>query len=166
MTRGRAFGAASLNPPQWATRRPASPAGRRLSRCLLFVQGRSRASTVRSTTRTVSSSRSRSRSAIRCTAASPGAPKSTIVGVQIQQAQADKVLQPGAGVSSSKSAIKDTDRSARSCKHFSAPVESLSGFPKKRRPISILFGSRFSYKSTALLFEKSVPYFPIKKNIV
>lgn len=37
MTRGRAFGAASLNPPQWATRRPASLAGRRLSRCLLFV---------------------------------------------------------------------------------------------------------------------------------
>ena len=39
MTSGRAFGAASLNPPQWATRRPASLAGRRLSRCLLFVQG-------------------------------------------------------------------------------------------------------------------------------
>ena len=37
MTRGRAFGAASLYPPQWATRRPARLAGRRLSRCLLFV---------------------------------------------------------------------------------------------------------------------------------
>ncbi|ERK61586.1 hypothetical protein HMPREF1545_01552 [Oscillibacter sp. KLE 1728] len=37
---------------------------------------------------------------------------------------------------------------------------------RKRRPISILFGSRFLIKALLLLFEKSVPYFPIKKNIV
>ena len=99
MTRGRAFGAASLNPPQWATRRPASLAGRRLSRCLLFVQGPQQGlhGPLHHPDRLFVPVPQQIRDPLHSV---PGRAEEHIVGVQIQQAaQADKVLQPGAGVS-------------------------------------------------------------------
>ena len=99
MTRGRAFGAASLNPPQWATRRPASLAGRRLTRCLLFVQGPQQGfhGPLHHPDRLFVPVPQQIHDPLHSV---PGRAEEHIVGVQIQQAaQADKVLQPGAGVS-------------------------------------------------------------------
>ena len=86
-------------PPQWATRRPASLAGRRLSRCLLFVQGPQQGlhGPLHHPDRLFVPVPQQIHDPLHSV---PGRAEEHIVGVQIQQAaQADKVLQPGAGVS-------------------------------------------------------------------
>ena len=99
MTRGRAFGAATLNPPQWATPRPARQARRRRSRFMVFVPGPQQGfhGPLHHPDRLFVPVPQQIHDPLHSV---PGRAEEHIVGVQIQQAaQADKVLQPGAGVS-------------------------------------------------------------------